>query len=297
MTTSPVRRSREETPLLDTHERARSPNQNPPASSGKPVAWGFASLVTLVGAGATGAEAVEKLIAGDKVTGGLLIAGALVCASLGCICLTRLAKSLIPRNVQQIAPEQAVVAVTHQRALEELHQAAPPHDVEAAKVNLQVLREINTRLMQLLPNEESDLEAGIADDQLHESIRGRLLELEQILPSLRQELVALKRDLQSSFAARTLSSPSGAGLDSPGVGDSSFEQRLLDRVDKLGAKIAKDKASRNSSTSTSFENSFAGGNVSSVPGSPLGKPISPAQRALKFDGPDNTPQSPQKEGK
>ncbi len=154
MATSPVRRScgRNTTPR---YTRKSSISQSKPTGKpGKPFAWGFGSLVTLVGAGAAGAEAVEKLIAGDKVPGGLLIAGALVCTGLGCLCLSFLAKLLIPRNVQQIAPEQAVVAVTHQRALEELHQAAPPHDVEAAKVNLQVLREINTRLMQLLPNKE-----------------------------------------------------------------------------------------------------------------------------------------------
>ncbi len=280
MTTSPLRRSSsEDTRLLERREPP-APRQNKSPGYGRPIAWGVGSFVTILGAGINGAESVERFIAGDKSTGGLFAAAALVCTGLGCLCLYRLAKSLTNRDVQPIASD---------------------HDVEAAKINLRALREINSRLMEMLPtNEEIDLEAGLDDSRLVNSINGRLLELEQILPEMRMQIDALRRDIQISLAGRSVNSPGVGALDSPIVAgdDSSFGQGLLGRLDALAKRVAKDQTSRNSSGFNSFTSSPSNltGNASSFAGvSPAVKTTSPTARRIDFNAINNGDKSPQRE--
>jgi hypothetical protein len=219
---------------------------------------------------------VTNFVAKSTVAGGVFGAGSLICAGACVYCIYRVVIAIRGRNVQQIEPIQ---------------------ETAAAKANVEMLRMIHTRLNTLLSESAPiDLEIGVNDVQLHEAIGGQLQELEQILPQMRTELAEVKASLESIIASRSVSSPSGAGLDSP-ASEGSVERGLLGKLDNLARRVARDQSSRNASRGSSVTSSPAGGNVSSFAAeSPLPSPVSkggPA-RALTFGSVNSggTPMSP-----
>ena len=173
---------------------------------------------------------------------------------------------------------------------------APAQDIAASKANLQMLHMINTRLNGLLNDtQEIDLEAGVDDVQLHESIGRQLQELEQMLPQMRTELGELRETVQAALLSRSMSSP-GAGLDSPSV-DASFERGLLGKLDALSKKVGKDRLSRNASILSSAIGSPTGTSTYSFGASPGASPVTrtrPPGRRITFESVNDggTPMTP-----
>ncbi len=172
-----------------------------------------------------------------------------MCAGACVYCIYRVVIAIKYRNIQPIEPI---------------------HETAAAKANVAMLRMVNTRLNTLLNDAVVvDLEAGVDDARLHETIGQQLTELEQMLPGLRTEL----DEIQAALQSRSVSSPSGAGnLDSPASTD-SFERNLLGKLDALSKKVGKDQSSRNASRLSSTQSSPAGHVGYSFVASPAASPI------------------------
>lgn len=238
MTQSTASHQREDAPLLRIPHDSLVPYTQPqsPLRSGGIFRWIFGILGTGGVAGTQGYFAVTSFVAKSTISGGVFGAGALVCAGACVYCVYRVVNAIKSRNIQPIAPTA---------------------DITAARTNLQMLRMVHTRLNTLLSvSPATDLEAGVSDVQLHEAINGQLGELEQMLPQLRTELGALKASIEATIASRGANSP--GSFASPGV-DSSYEQGLLNNLDKILKTAAKDRLSRNSSRLSSATTSPTSG--------------------------------------
>ena len=278
MTHSP-RSTDQSTPLLrvtqEPHLNYARP-QSPPRSGGI-FRW-FAGLLATGGvSGTQGYYSVTNLVAKSMLTGGLFGAGSIACGAACLYCGYRVYLAIKYRNVQPIVPVE---------------------NIAASKANVAMLRMVNTRLNGLLNDTQIiDLEEGVADINLHESIGRQLHELEQMLPLLRGEIAELQATIQGALAGRSVSSPGAGGLDSPSV-DSSFERGLLGKLDALSKKVGKDQSSRNASRLSSTTSSPAGtSSYSFAAVSPAASPVvrtSPAARRITFGSVNDggTPMSP-----
>lgn len=275
MTHSPRLHLQEGAPLLPVTQQPQFPRAQPaPRSSGLGW-WIFTTLAYGGGTGVTGYYSVTSIIAKSTTIGGALGAGALLCAGACAYCFYRVVVAIRHRDIKPIEPIE---------------------NTAASKANVVMLRMIDSKLKTILNGTEAvvDLEAGVNDVELHESIHRSLSELAEMLPALREEIADLQGTIQAALESRSLGSPNG-GLDSPS-GDSNFERGLLGKLEALSKKTSKDQRSRNTSRLSSTTNSPISQldfSLASPTGSPAARGNSNNGRRLTF-GPINesTPTSP-----
>ncbi len=204
---------------------------NPNQPTGK-YRWIIASVVSLGGIGGVSYVSVKSFIAGATANGVILGAGTLICAGACAYCMYRFVDSFRNRNIEQVDP---VI------------------DLESARTNTLMLRNIHVRLNALII--QPIYVDGAVDNEI---INQQLTKLETEYALMQEELEEFQQIVQTELANRSRNSPSMGGLDSPSV-EGTFESRLSSRLNALA------KLSRNSSRLQSAYNSpITGGTGSSL---------------------------------
>ena len=173
----------------------------------------------------------------------------------------------LPDSINQQMEELKQMLPTKRRDLFELREVQI-HSIEPLTSvvdndTVQILRMVHNRLNRLLdPTAIIDLEQRVDDKKLDEFINQQLTLLEEMLPTMRQDLVEFQEMVQTALTNRSMDSPSGSVLNSPSA-DSSAEKGLFSKLNALAKKVEKDQSSRNASRLPStFSSPIAGGNGS-----------------------------------
>lgn len=198
--------------------------------------WILGALSSLSAGTPLGYKAVISFLESRRTDGFIFGAGVLICIGACVYCGYRVVTSLSNRNPEPIAPT---------------------FNDETNKAHEQMLKEVDRRLKELLgPEENIDLEAAVPLP-LHDSIRKQLVRLEALFPELRAQIeqleAAVQQEKEKKIVPATPPSPfkPSQSLDESVSLGPDFEDDLLDKLDALAAKIARDRSSARSSRNSS----------------------------------------------